>query len=96
MRTRTPITSTNGWYKVERPSSRDTLGNIRWTIEDENHWEIAMGGLDAISLGQWAIWEAVYGPVDEDGYPARVWIPSPVRLTRRSSPIGRRTTTSTT
>lgn len=65
----------NGWYKVERPSSRDTLGNIRWTIEDENHWEIAMGGLDAISLGQWAIWEAVYGPVDEDGYPARVWDP---------------------
>ena len=65
----------NGWYKVERPSSRDTSGNIQWTIEDENHWEIAVGGLDALSLGQWAIWEAVYGPVDEDGYPARVWDP---------------------
>ena len=65
----------NGWYKVARPSCRDTLGNIRWTIEDECHWEIAVGGLDALSLGQWAIWEAVYGPVDEDGYPARVWDP---------------------
>lgn len=65
----------NGWTQVARPSSRDTLGNVRWTIEQENHWEIALGGLDAVSLGQWAIWEAVYGPVDEDGYPARVWDP---------------------
>lgn len=65
----------NGWYKVERPSCRDTSGNIRWTIEDENHWELAMGGMDALSLGQWAIWEAVYGPVGEDGYPERVWDP---------------------
>lgn len=65
----------NGWYKVERPSSRDVKGNIRWTVEDENLWEVAVGGLDAQSLGQWAIWEAVYGPVDEDGYPARVWDP---------------------
>ncbi len=65
----------NGWTKVARPSSRDVQGNVRWTIEQENHWEIAMGGMDAISLGQWAIWEAVYGPKDEDGYPARVWDP---------------------
>ena len=55
--------------------SRDVKGNIRWTVEDENLWEVAVGGLDALSLGQWAIWEAVYGPVDEDGYPARVWDP---------------------
>lgn len=65
----------NGWTKVARPSCRDTSGNIQWTIEQENHWEIALGGLDALSLGQWAVWEAVYGPVDEDGYPARVWDP---------------------
>lgn len=66
---------TDGWYTAARPSCRDTKGNIRWTIADENHWEIAMGGLDAVSLGQWAIWEAVYGPMDEDGYPTRVWDP---------------------
>ncbi len=65
----------NGWTKTERPSARDTKGNILWTIEQENHYEIALGGLEAVSLGQWAIWEAVYSPMDEDGYPARVWDP---------------------
>ena len=65
----------NGWTKTERPSARDTSGNILWTIEQENHWEIALGGLEAVSLGQWAIWESVYGPCGEDGYPERVWDP---------------------
>jgi hypothetical protein len=44
-------------------------------MKDENLWEIAVGGLEALSLGQWAIWEAVYGPMDKDGYPARIWDP---------------------
>ena len=65
----------NGWTKTDRPSARDTKGNIRWTIEQENHWETAIGGGEAISLGCWSGWEAVYSPVDEDGYPARVWDP---------------------
>lgn len=64
-----------GWVKTERPASRDTKGNIRWTMAQENHWEIAMGGLNGVSLGQWAIWQAVYGPVNEDGYPAHIWDP---------------------
>ena len=65
----------NGWTRVERPSCRDILGNVLWTIPQENHWECAMGGMEAISLGQWSIWEAVYSPVDEDGYPAHAWDP---------------------
>ncbi len=65
----------NGWVSTERPSARDTSGNILWTIAQENHWETALGGGDAIALGCWSGWEAVYGPVDEDGYPARVWDP---------------------
>ncbi len=64
-----------GWIKVARPSSRDISGNVQFTIEDENHYEIAIGGLNAVSLGQWAIWESVYGPVGENGYPQRVWDP---------------------
>lgn len=64
-----------GWYKLLRPSSRDVLGNIRFTIKDENYYETAVGGDKATSLGQWAIWEAVYGPIGEDGYPQRVWDP---------------------
>lgn len=65
----------NGWYKVARPASRDLSGNIKFTIEDENHYELVIGGMEALSLGQWAIWESVYGPMKENGYPARVWDP---------------------
>lgn len=64
-----------GWYKVERPGSRAIDGNISYMMKDENLWEIALGGLEAVSLGQWAVWEAVYGPMDKDGYPARIWDP---------------------
>ena len=65
----------NGWTKTERPSARDTDGNILWTIAQENHWETAMGGGIANARGCWSGWEAVYGPVGEDGYPQRVWDP---------------------
>jgi len=64
-----------GWFTVERPGSRRIDGNVRYMMKDECHYEIALGGLDALSLGQWAIWEACYGPQKEDGYPARVWDP---------------------
>ncbi|MDR1599379.1 MAG: esterase family protein [Oscillospiraceae bacterium] len=65
----------NAWTKVERPSARDTSGNIQWTIKQENNYERAIGGDTDTSLGQWSIWEAVYSPLREDGYPARVWDP---------------------
>lgn len=64
-----------GWIKVERPGSRGVDGNVKYMMKDENYWEIALGGLEAVSLGQWAIWEAVFGPMDKDGYPARIWDP---------------------
>lgn len=64
-----------GWIKVERPGSRAVDGNISYMMKDENLWEVALGGLEAVSLGQWAVWEAVYGPMDKDGYPARIWDP---------------------
>lgn len=64
-----------GWHKVARPSARDVKGNVQFTIQDENYYEMAIGGQEALSLGQWAVWEAVYGPMKENGYPARVWDP---------------------
>ncbi len=64
-----------GWNKVARPSMRDVKGNIQFTIQDENYYEMAIGGQEALSLGQWAVWEAVYSPMKENGYPARVWDP---------------------
>jgi len=60
------------WMKVERPSCRTTDGNIRFTMKDENYYELAIGDKSR-SGGQWDIWEAAYGPADEDGYPKRLW-----------------------
>ncbi len=57
---------------VERPAYRDYLGNITVTMEDENHMELVIGDKTR-SGGQWDIWEAVYSPMGEDGYPMRIW-----------------------
>ena len=57
---------------VERPAYRDYLGNITVTMEDENHMELVIGDRSR-SGGQWDIWEAVYSPMGEDGYPMRIW-----------------------
>ena len=57
---------------VERPAYRDYLGHITVTVEDENHMELVLGDKNR-SGGQWDIWEAVYSPMGEDGYPVRIW-----------------------
>jgi hypothetical protein len=57
---------------VERPAYRDYLGNISVTMEDENHMELVIGDKGR-SGGQWDIWEAIYSPMGEDGYPMRIW-----------------------
>ncbi len=62
------------WMKVERPNARRPDGNVRSTVRMENHYEMAVGP-NSRSAGQWAIWEAVYGPLGPDGYPARIWDP---------------------
>ena len=62
------------WLKVERPNSRRPDGNVRSTVRMENLYEFAVGP-DSRSGGQWAIWEAVYGPLGDNGYPARIWDP---------------------
>lgn len=62
-----------GWYQTERPACRDTKGNILWTVRQENRYELALGGDKAHGLGQWGIWEAVYGPKGQDGYPVPIW-----------------------
>ncbi len=62
------------WVKVERPSARRPDGNLLFTIKQENDWERAMAPDDR-SGGQWDIWEAVYSPLGDDGYPEPVWDP---------------------
>ena len=58
--------------ETERPGHRDYLGNVSATLRDMNLRELALGTRGR-SGQQWDIWEAVYSPVDEDGYPKRIW-----------------------
>jgi hypothetical protein len=57
---------------IERPAHRDYLGKVNMTVRDYNHMELAKG-TKTRSGDQFDIWEAVYSPVGEDGYPARLW-----------------------
>ena len=61
-----------GWMRVERPTQRRPDGNITAMMKDEN-WSELVQGDHSRSGGQWDIWEATYGPVGADGYPARIW-----------------------
>ena len=65
------------WYesdfkKLPRPAFRNYLGQIRNTVEETNHYELALG-THSRSGQQWDIWEAVYSPQGDDGYPKRIF-----------------------
>jgi hypothetical protein len=60
------------WQKVQRPGSRNYLGHISSTLEDTNRHELVLG-TKSRSGQQWDIWEAVYSPVGEGGYPKPIW-----------------------
>jgi len=58
--------------RVERPGHRNWLGHVSATIRDMNRAELVRGTRGR-SGGQFDVWEAVYSPVGEDGYPRRIW-----------------------
>jgi len=60
------------WKKTPRPGLRDYLGHVSGTVEELNRMELVLG-TKTRSGQQWDIWEAVYSPVGEDGYPKRIW-----------------------
>lgn len=65
------------WYdsdfkKLPIPSHRNYLGQIQSTNQESNYFELALG-TKSRSGGQWDIWEAVYSPQGEDGYPKRIF-----------------------
>lgn len=62
----------NTWKKTPRPGTRNYLGHISATLEEANHLELALGE-NSRSGGQWDIWQAVYSPMDKDGYPKPIW-----------------------
>ncbi len=68
----------NGYYqegpfaKLLFPGHRDYLGHISSTIKDQNYLELVKG-TNSRSGGQWDIWQAVYSPQGDDGYPKPIW-----------------------
>ena len=58
--------------KTLRPGKRDYLGHVKTTLQDANYRELALGS-NSRSGDQWDIWEAVYSPVGENGYPKPIW-----------------------
>jgi hypothetical protein len=58
--------------KVEVAGRRDYLGNVTTSLRSMNMRELALGD-NSRSGQQWDIWEAVYSPVGENGYPQRIW-----------------------
>ncbi|HPP24748.1 MAG TPA: hypothetical protein PK973_08210 [Candidatus Saccharicenans sp.] len=60
------------WKKTPRPGQRNYLGEVLCTLEESNHRELALGTRSR-SGDQYDIWEAVFSPVGQDGYPRRIW-----------------------
>jgi hypothetical protein len=60
------------WRKTPRPGRRNYLGHVSGTLEEANRRELVLGSKGR-SGGQWDIWQAVYSPVGDDGYPKPIW-----------------------
>jgi hypothetical protein len=60
------------WKRTPRPGLRNYLGEVGATLEETNRREFVLGNRSR-SGDQWDIWQAVFGPVGEDGYPKPIW-----------------------
>ena len=60
------------FLKVPLPEKRRTNGIIDSTMEQVNHYELVLG-THSRSGEQWDIWQAVFSPVGDDGYPKPLW-----------------------
>jgi Putative esterase len=58
---------TRGWVTVPIPNSRETDGAIRTTSRQRNYFEL-VSGTHGRSGEQQDVWEAVFGPLGDDGY----------------------------
>lgn len=58
--------------RIAQPGARDYLGHVLGTIESDNAYELALGSKGR-SGQQWDIWQAVYSPAGEDGYPKPIF-----------------------
>ncbi len=60
------------WLRTPRPGRRNYLGQVQTTIAAANRREAALGS-NGRSGDQWDIWQAVYSPMGENGYPKPIW-----------------------
>ncbi len=60
------------FLKVPLPEKRKTNGIIDSTMEQVNRYELVLG-THSRSGEQWDIWQAVFSPVGDDGYPKPIW-----------------------
>jgi len=65
-------TLTGDALAVERPAFRNYLGEVFATQRDENYMELAQGDRSR-SGGQYDIWQAVFSPAGNDGYPRPIF-----------------------
>jgi hypothetical protein len=64
--------SEGAFKKTLRPGRRDGKGLIQSSLRQMNRREMALGSKGR-SGDQWDIWQAVYSPAGEDGYPKPIW-----------------------
>lgn len=64
---------TGEFRETLRPGHRDYLGHVSSMVKDMNLKELAIGGPETRSGEQFDIWQAVYSPVGENGYPQPIW-----------------------
>jgi hypothetical protein len=60
------------WMSYDVPAEVEVNGQVRISVRMESQFEAVLGS-HARSGEQFAIWEATYGPVGRDGYPAELW-----------------------
>ena len=60
------------WKRTPRPGTRNWLGHVSSTLMEMNQREAVLGSKGR-SGDQWDIWQAVYSPVGDDGYPKPIW-----------------------
>lgn len=63
---------TGPWKRTPRPGKRDYQNLVTATLEEMNQLELVLGD-NTRSGQQWDIWEAVYSPVGNNGYPKPIW-----------------------
>jgi len=62
------------WKRTPHADGRDYRGHLLSVTEEDVHWELVLG-TKGRSGEQWNVWQAVYSPVGEDGYPKPIWDP---------------------